>query len=507
MVTLLAPWIVTLPRGVLRSPEPTRCYGVTLTEVARRPASETTRGVELGPSSVVPTLMPTRLTIPFALLLAACGAATPRPAVPGSDVVTLEEMRIVASHEDGQVVFDSYDAGQLFERGTRLLNEGQCRRAVDDYYERIAREFPSSRYLTPALYNAGLCLQQSGELEEAVPYYQRVLEAAPASRDAKHASFQLAQVQGELERFDDALSLTDHLLLREDLSSGERLEGMARRAQALLGLERLDDAERQSRDALSYYRTRQGDARIDNPYFAAAANFVLAETFRQRSEHIPVPEGDANEQHEALEARARLILDAQREYFSTIRFTDPHWAAAAGYRIGSMYDHLWQAMMSAPVPPPTEEMNDATRGLYAEEYREELARHIRPLLRSAIRYWEMTLMMIERTGAETEWAARARTDSRADARSSPSGGSSRRGWGRGPRSDQRPRDSSVPVRGCSVRGRGRASRARDVGRSRGRRNAREAPPAAGLGGPIAPRFGGLAGRYGSSLTVRRSPRT
>ena len=31
------------------------------------------------------------------LSLAACGAATPRPAVPGSDVVTMEEMRIVAS--------------------------------------------------------------------------------------------------------------------------------------------------------------------------------------------------------------------------------------------------------------------------------------------------------------------------------------------------------------------------------------------------------------------------
>jgi hypothetical protein len=75
-----------------------------------------------------------------------------------------------------------------------------------------------------------------------------------------------------------------------------------------------------------------------------------------------------------------------------------------------MYDHLWHAMMAAPIPPSNEPMNDATNQLYAREYREELARHIRPLIRSAIRYWEMTLLMVERTGAQTEWAERARTD-------------------------------------------------------------------------------------------------
>ena len=104
------------------------------------------------------------------------------------------------------------------------------------------------------------------------------------------------------------------------------------------------------------------------------------------------------------------MLDAQREYFSTIRFTDAHWAAASGYRIGSMYDRLWHALMEAPIPPPTVEMNDATQAIYREEYRAELARHIRPLIRHAIRYWEMTLLMVERTGVRTEWSERTRGD-------------------------------------------------------------------------------------------------
>lgn len=345
-------------------------------------------------------------------LASACGGATPRPAVPGDDdVVLMEEMRITASRtDDGDIVFDSYDAGQLFEAGTRLLNQGRCRDAVEQYYDRIRDEFPSSRYLGAALYNSALCLQQGGELEAAVPYFQELLERLPESRDARHGALQLAQTLIQLERWDEAYELTERLLLREDLDAPERLEGLARRAQALLGLEQLEDARRQARDALSYYRMQERTGQIPDPYFAAAANFVLAETMRLQSESIELPEGTVEAQHQVLDRRARLVLDAQREYFNTIRHTDAQWAAASGYRIGAMYDRLWQALMRAPIPPPNRELNDASMPIYEEEYRDELARHIRPLLRHAIRYWELTLLMVERTGVQTDWAERTRED-------------------------------------------------------------------------------------------------
>ncbi|HJL17552.1 MAG TPA: hypothetical protein RMH99_17925 [Sandaracinaceae bacterium LLY-WYZ-13_1] len=349
----------------------------------------------------------------FALsLLAACGGASPRVADPSDDeVVRMEEMRITAARtEDGEYVFDSYDAGQLFEEGTRLLNAGRCRDAVERYYDRIRDEFPSSRYLPVAMYNGGLCLQQGGELEAAIPYYREVLERDAASRDGRHAALQLTQVLVRLERWEEALERSERLLLREDLEAPERLEGLARRAQALLGLERLDDARRQARDAMSYYRMQQRTGQIADPYFAAAANFVLAESMRLSSEEIELPRGTAQTQHEALDRRARLMLDAQREYFNTIRHTDAHWAAAAGYRIGAMYDQLWHALMRAPIPPPQRELAEADMPVYEEEYRHELADHVRPLMRHAIRYWELTLMMVERTGVETEWAERAQED-------------------------------------------------------------------------------------------------
>lgn len=343
------------------------------------------------------------------LLTLACGG--PPSTTTPDEVVTLEEMRIVARGGDsGGHVFESYDAGQLFERGTSLLNEGQCREAVEQFYDRIPDEFPTSRYVGPSLYNAGLCLQQGNDAEAALPYFESLLERLPQSRDARHAAMQLLQINVQLERWDEGLALSDRVLLREDLTAPERLEVLARRAQVLLGQERIEDAERQARDALSYYRRQEQTGQVGDPYFAATANFVLAESMRLRAEAMDVPAGTAQEQHEVLDRRAQLLLDAQREYFDTIRHTNPELASAAGYRIGSMYDQLWHAMMRAPIPPATEPMNEATQAMYEEEYRAELARHIRPLLRHAIRYWELTLLMVERTGVQSDWTERTRED-------------------------------------------------------------------------------------------------
>jgi len=140
---------------------------------------------------------------------------------------------------------------------------------------------------------------------------------------------------------------------------------------------------------------------------------VLAETIRTRSEALSLPDADVARQREVLERRAELLLEAQRAYFDTIRLTDARWAAAAGYRIGSMYRNLFRALTEAPVPPPSRELAPEAIDLYRREYRSQLAERIRPLIRHAIRYWELTLLMVERTGVESaarHWVDRTRAE-------------------------------------------------------------------------------------------------
>ncbi len=333
----------------------------------------------------------------------ACGSSQTQPTTP-ERVVEMDEMRITAKRGQGGYEFEAYDASDLFERATELLNGKQCREAVA-LYDRLEREFPSSRYASSALYNAGLCLQALGDFAVSAEHFAAVRERHAASEDVRDASFQLAEVLVQLERWADVLKVSDELLAREELSADERLEGMARRGQGLLGAGRLEEAEQYSRGALSYFRTRSGDEVIRDEFFAAASSYVLAESFRLRAQAMAFPEG-TEAQKQVLLARAQFLLEAQREYFNTIQFQNLdnlYWAAASGYCIGQMYDEFWHAIMNAPVPPELPPEGHSV-------YREELAKFVKPLIRHAIRYWELTLMLIERTGIKSAWATQTKSD-------------------------------------------------------------------------------------------------
>jgi tetratricopeptide (TPR) repeat protein len=337
-------------------------------------------------------------------LTGCAGSAAGKPTT-AQQVVEFDELRINARAKDGGGYdFDSYDAKDLFERATQSLNAKKCDQAVT-LYDKLVAEFPSSEYLSASLYNAGLCQQAVGNFASAAEHYARVRELRPESEDAKDASFLLAESLVQLERFADVIRLADELLAREDLSADERLEGMARRGQGLLGQGQLDEAQQYASSALAFFRTRPKDQPIKDEFFAACNNYTLAETYRLRGEAMPFPEG-LEPQKAVLVKRAELVLQAQREYFNTISFQNLdnlHWAAASGYRIGNMYDTLWHSIMSAPVPANL-------KGDGEQVYREELAKLIKPLIRHAIRYWELTQMFIERTGMNTPWSEKTKTD-------------------------------------------------------------------------------------------------
>ncbi len=344
-------------------------------------------------------------SLTLVLVAAGCAGSTPEKGTTAREVMEFEELRINArAKQGGGYEFDTYDAGDLFKRATESLNAKKCDEATT-LYDKLVDEFPASEYVSAAMYNAGLCQQALGNFAAAADRYTRVRTLRPDSDDVKDASFLLAEVLVQLERFDAVVTLADELLAREDLSSDERLEGMARRAQALLGRGQLDEAQQYASSALSYFRTRPEDQKIRDQFFAAACNYVLAETYRLREEGLAFPEG-LEPQKAVLIQRAELVLQAQREYFNTISFQELdnlHWAAASGYRIGHMYDELWHAIMSAPVPKNL-------KGEGEKAYRDELAKLIKPLIRHAIRYWEQTLMLIERAGMKSPWAEKTKTD-------------------------------------------------------------------------------------------------
>lgn len=335
----------------------------------------------------------------------ACATTHPNQASTSSHaaVMEMDEIHISAGRGQEGYQFESYDAAELFSRATELLNQQRCPAAVE-LYDRVFTEFGSSRYASAAAYNAGLCLQALGDFEGSAQRYTRVRDGEPGSEDRRDATFQLAEVSIQLERWPQVLLLADELLALPDLGPPERLEAMARRSQGLLGSQRLDEAENYARGALTYFRA-QPPGTIRDEFFAAACTYVVAETYRERQSALSFP-ADAEGQKQTLLRRAELIVRAQQEYLAAMGFQNVdnyHWAAASGYRLGAMYDDLWHAVTHAPVPASVPASARAA-------YHANLTDLIRPLVRNAMRYWEATQLSIERAGIKTSWSEKIEAD-------------------------------------------------------------------------------------------------
>ncbi|HOX43957.1 MAG TPA: tetratricopeptide repeat protein [Myxococcota bacterium] len=352
---------------------------------------------------------PPRPPLPLLLLaLGAAGCLTPRAAErpdedggqgPPAREVVMEPLRIRLA-PDPELGLTDFDASTLFHEGLRLQEAQQCEAALR-FYDRLLAEFSDSRYLSAAAFNAGRCLETLGRLEEALARYRRVTEGLPRSKDWVDALFREAECLAALGRHAEAVSDLGRLLARADLPVSDRVDG-----QVLLGenhLARGDTlaAEQELRTALRLFRAHERDEFLD-PAPAARAEHRLAELATARFEAAPLRPPEAQLQAD-LEAKAQLLLEAQNAYLRSMRYGDPDWATASGFRIGQLYLALHRAMEAAPLP---EDLSPEEADLYRDLLRKRTA----VLLRKALRVFEMTAQLGERTGTDNDWTRKVRDE-------------------------------------------------------------------------------------------------
>ncbi len=371
-----------------------------------------------------------------------CGGRQPK----SRTVVDMPPLKVVAdpSGELGA----NYDAAALFDRGVALAEDAKYRAALRQF-DRLLEEFPQDPLRPPTYYNAGWCYLQLSQWDKAETRFKQLVDHHPGTGHARDAQFQRMRVLGELGRWQEVLTLADSLEKLPDVDPDERLEALCRYANAHLQMAiqqlathqlgaqenqqpkspesqtaegaspqeeslqkpALDLAQLAAHRAVSYARTRSDEDPITNNFYLGMAHFVLAESLRMRSEAIEIPEAALATQRATLETRAALLLKAQRAYFDAMGSKHPHWAAASGYQIGSMYDGFWTMVMESPIPEPQEPIeSEELLELYRREYRLGLARILKPLLDHAVRYWELTEAMVARTGVENRWSQRLGED-------------------------------------------------------------------------------------------------
>jgi len=342
-----------------------------------------------------------RFAWPLAALLAlACGCATTRSAsAPRTEVVQLEPMVITAGDKDEMALAGLNDE--------ELLALGTSSFAAEDYakaarcFSRLADAFPASKHHDEAQFNAGLSLERLGKFAEALDRFTPLADPAKGHGDSLDAAFRAAECHYHLEQYPQAIAILSVIAGREDVPAQDRLQAKVHQGICQLENSDLDAAEATLRDSLAWWTAKKDSERLDD-YFPGQAQFFLGELYRIHYERMGLdPELGEDQLGKDLETKCEMLLSAQGHYLRAIRIGEGQWATAAGFRIGALYENLYDAMLNAKVPP----------GLDAEQqqvYREELRKKVRILVTKAMSIYERTLAAGERIGAENPFIAKTR---------------------------------------------------------------------------------------------------
>jgi len=210
------------------------------------------------------------------------------------------------------------------------------------------------------------------------------------------AEFRIAKEEHDSGKIAEAARRLHDLAARPGLPVLQRASALVQESVCRIESGSRAEGEILLRAALELYANDR-DEPVD-PALPAQAEFWLGEAFRAafREEKLDPSAMDAQALASALEQKAQFLLSAQGHFLRCIRRGDGEWATAAGYRIGEMYEELYAEMSSAP---PPHGLDQDQRALYQGELRGK----VKNLVAKAIRMYEETLEVAQRTGATNDY--------------------------------------------------------------------------------------------------------
>jgi len=341
-----------------------------------------------GPGSVGAEHIIRGAALAFALaLVAACGSAR---------TITLEPMHLETVDTPQGRQIEVIDPDAFFADGNAAFSDQDFGRAAHKFGLVVDR-FPEHRFVPVAAYNAGLALLRIGDARGALPRFQRALALTEGSRDGQDALFQIAACHELLMAWDDLRRTADLILAPHypGLGVADRIAAHALRGRAHEGLGALALAERDYRAALELYQQHLDQRGLDKSPAVSLAQFRIGEIYFQlfASIRFKLP---TDRMARDLEDKSNFFLMAQSAYLRTLRLRHTDWAVVAGFRLGALYEGMYDDMLAAEIPA------DLTHE-ELEIYYDELKSKIRPLLVRAIDIYERNLRLAQRFGKSDDW--------------------------------------------------------------------------------------------------------
>lgn len=331
-------------------------------------------------------------------LLLSCIASTAQAAADGADAHGVVP---AAGLGPGPAGTDPNSEAGLFESARAASHAGRIQAALTLY----GRVIEQNGALWPmARYNRGLVLEGEQRLADAVLDYQAIAKGAShgaAENTWLDAHTRLAVCLTKLQRYAEALAAFDTILKQPQLPPDDRLEALVGRGITSETAGDDDAAEVAYSDALHVLDGLQKQQRYDDHGLGAEAAFRLGDVSSRRFAAIALafPQETLKMR---LEQKCEALLSAQGRYLRSMRYGDHRTVAAAGLRVGNLYEGLYDAITG--LAPPA----DMTRE-EVEIYRDEVRKRVSVLVKKAIMVYEKALAVSRKSGTDDIWVERLET--------------------------------------------------------------------------------------------------
>ena len=308
---------------------------------------------------------------------------------------------VVEAETDPLEGLDDADPKQLLDAANQRYANQDFGSAIQ-IYALLEKKFPDSDRVPPAIFHKGLAYEHLEEFDSATDEFVRFVENFPNAPSHKKAHFRAAFNLARLKRWQDVADTFWAIRHREDLNPMDELEARVGQGVAMFMMDDHATAEKEFLSALRFHREESKLEFMPAEYWVGQARFYLGEINARAFEKVELTPPQSSQEDwvkmmgNDLEEKCELLLRAQNNFIRAIRVGHTGWATAAGFRIGSLYEKLYDALVGLPAPP---DLDDDARTIYREEVRDRVS----VLVVKAIKVYETSLQMARRVGERNEW--------------------------------------------------------------------------------------------------------
>lgn len=306
-----------------------------------------------------------------------------------------------------QRIVDDYPRSELAPRALFRVGvnyeKGYDFPAAIAAYTKLVERYPDSENRADALYNVAVTLENMQQYAQAGQAFKRYATTFDKREDAGENFYRAALVYEKMKAWPEEIETLKSFVSKYKNAPAQK----ERVVEAYLKMGKAYQELKDEKSSLAAYQAcvKEYTSRhlsVDRPASADAAKctFEIAEADFRKYDVLKIS-GTGKAQAKALEAKAKMQRQLEKEYTDVFKYKRVETTLAASYRIGHSYERFAEALFQAEIPKEFQNNEE-----FANEYKAQLEDKAGVLERKAEQAYRKALDEAKKTHVTNEWTER-----------------------------------------------------------------------------------------------------